>query len=70
VAPAGHAVSDHRREQRFDRAEQGEGKRVRQDGADEVEGEHRHMRHRQAARYAAKAGSDGTNVEAEKRGDD
>ena len=69
VPPAGHAVGDHRREQRFDRAQQGEGQRGRQHRLHLREREGGQLRHRQAARNAAEARADGLDRQAQHTGE-
>ncbi len=62
---AGHAVGDHRRQQRLDGAEQREGDRVGQHGLRLLQRERRQRRQRQFPRNAAEAGADGLDRQRE-----
>jgi hypothetical protein len=63
AAAARHAVGDHGREQRLDRAGKRDGRSVRDHGAKLGEAERRRAGRRQGAPQAAKAGSNSGHVE-------
>jgi hypothetical protein len=63
MTPAGHAVSHDRREQGFDRAEQRNGERIRQQGPYSCEIEGGQSGGRKSLRHTAKPRSDSGDVE-------